>query len=51
MEASVHLCFIIVMIGSCFSAFGQQHQRPNIVFILADDLVSNNLYTCLIKVK
>jgi len=39
MEPSVRLCFFIAMITCCCSAFGQQHQRPNIVFILADDLV------------
>jgi len=48
-EAAFSFCFTFLMITCCFNAFAEPHQRPNIVIILADDLVSYVSY-CLIGV-
>jgi len=43
MEAAFILCLAFVVITCCYKTCGQHHQRPNIVVVLADDLVSNIL--------
>jgi len=40
MKSTVNLYITIFMLISSYKAVGQRNQRPNIVFILADDLVS-----------
>ena len=35
-------CFTVTVIICCCKAFRQHNQKPNIVFLLADDLVSLN---------
>jgi len=41
MKAAHSLYVRVLVIVCCCKAFGQHNQRPNIVIILADDLVSN----------
>jgi len=46
MEVAFIFCFAVVLITCCSKTCCQHQQRPNIVFILADDLVCNVILSC-----